>query len=202
MATIKVASNRAFAPIHQSKKHYIAMKGSAGSGKSVDTAQQYILRLMADQGRNLLCVRKAEVSNRDSTYAELLSAIRRMGVESYWQATLNPLRLRCVNGNTILFRGVTDDKQREKLKSITFEVGKLTDVWIEEATELTQADFEIIDDRLRGVLPEGQFYQIKMTFNPVSKTHWIRYAHSLIVIAVFVYGIRSYWTYTQGGTRF
>lgn len=75
------------------------------------------------------------------------------------------------NCNQIIFRGVNDDKQREKLKSITFKRGKLTDVWIEEATELMQSDFEIIDDRLRGKLPPGQFYQIKMTFNPVSATH-------------------------------
>ena len=47
-------------------------------------------------------------------------------------------------------------------------------MWIEEATEITQADFEIIDDRLRGELPPGQFYQIRMTFNPVSKSHWIK----------------------------
>lgn len=57
------------------------------------------------------------------------------------------------NHNQIIFRGVNDEKQREKLKSITFKRGKLTDVWIEEATEITQADFEIIDDRLRGELP-------------------------------------------------
>ena len=43
-----------------------------------------------------------------------------------------------------------------------------------KATELMQSDFEIIDDRLRGKLPPGQFYQIKMTFNPVSATHWIK----------------------------
>ena len=61
-----------------------------------------------------------------------------------------------VNGNQIIFRGVNDDKQREKLKSITFKRGKLTDVWIEEATELMQSDLEIIDDRLRGELPEGR----------------------------------------------
>ena len=47
-------------------------------------------------------------------------------------------------------------------------------MWIEEATELTQNDFEIIDDRLRGELPKGQFYQIRLTFNPVSSSHWIK----------------------------
>lgn len=150
------------------------MKGSAGSGKSVDTAQQYIARLMKDKGRNLLCVRKSEVTNRDSTFAELRSAINTMGVSNYWKETVSPLKLTCKNGNSIIFRGTYNDKQREKLKSITFTHGKLTDVWAEEMTELTQDDFEIIDDRLRGELPEGLFYQIKGTFNPVSSSHWIK----------------------------
>lgn len=171
---VTVGSNRIFKEVHQSKKRYIVMKGSAGSGKSVDTAQQYILRLMAEKGRNLVCVRKSDVTNRDSTFAELTAAINRMGLSKYWTTILNPLTLKCVNGNSIIFRGVNDDKQREKLKSITFSKGKLTDVWIEEATELTQNDIEIIDDRLRGELPDGLFYQIKMTFNPVSARHWIK----------------------------
>ena len=150
----------------------------AGSGKSVDTAQNYILRLMKDNGRNLVAMRKSDITNRDSTFAELTSAIYKMfgdKAEQYWKINTSPLQLTCKhNGNKIIFRGMNDDKQREKLKSITFQKGKLTDVWLEEATEFTQADFEIIDDRLRGQLPEGQFYQIRMTFNPVNKNHWIK----------------------------
>ena len=171
---VTVQSNKIFKEVHQSKKRYVVMKGSAGSGKSVDTAQQYILRLMAEKGRNLVCVRKSDVTNRDSTFAELTAAINRMRLSKYWATNLNPLTLKCINGNSVIFRGVNDDKQREKLKSITFSKGKLTDVWIEEATELTQNDIEIIDDRLRGELPDGLFYQIKMTFNPVSARHWIK----------------------------
>lgn len=169
--------NAAFTEVDESTKRYIVMKGSAGSGKSVDTAMNYILRLMNDKGRNLVCIRKADITNRDSTYAELTGAIYRMfgkDAERLWKIKQSPLQLTCANGNQIIFRGVNDEKQREKLKSITFQKGKLTDVWIEEATEITQADFEIIDDRLRGELPPGQFYQIRMTFNPVSKTHWIK----------------------------
>ena len=160
---IQIQSNKAFSEVHRSKKRYIALKGSAGSGKSVDTAQQYLIRLLKDKGRNLVCIRKSDVTNRDSTYAELTGAIYRLGLEKYFECRLSPLQIRCINGNMIIFRGVNDEKQREKLKSITFQKGKLTDVWIEEATELTQSDFEIIDDRLRGNLPKGQFYQIKMT---------------------------------------
>lgn len=175
---IAVKANACFRKIDQSRKRYIVMKGSAGSGKSVDTAQHYILRLMKDTGRNLLCVRKADVTNRDSTFAELQGAIFRMFGEQYkkyWHINSSNMLLECKsNHNQIIFRGVNDEKQREKLKSITFKRGKLTDVWIEEATEITQADFEIIDDRLRGELPPGQFYQIRMTFNPVSAHHWIK----------------------------
>lgn len=175
---LTIKANRVFKAPDQSQKRYIVMKGSAGSGKSVDTAQHYILRLMSDPGRNLLCVRKSDVTNRDSTFAELQGAIFRMFGEQYkkyWYINSSDMRLECIaNHNQIFFRGVNDEKQREKLKSIAVKRGKLTDVWIEEATELTQNDFEIIDDRLRGELPEGQFYQIRLTFNPVSSSHWIK----------------------------
>lgn len=175
---IAVKANPCFKTPDRSKKRYIIMKGSAGSGKSMDTAQHYILRLMEDKGRNLVCIRKSDITNRDSTFAELTGALYRLfgdKHEMYWQINMSPLKLTCRNnGNQIIFRGMNDEKQREKLKSITFQKGKLTDVWCEEATELTQADFEIIDDRLRGELPDGQFYQIRMTFNPVNSSHWIK----------------------------
>ena len=175
---INVQANAGFKEVNKSDKRYIVMKGSAGSGKSVDTAQNYILRLMKDKGRNLVAMRKSDITNRDSTFAELTGALYRMfgdKAEAYWKINKSPLGMMCKhNGNQVIFRGMNDDRQREKLKSITFPKGKLTDVWLEEATEFTQADVEIIDDRLRGELPEGQFYQIRMTFNPVNKNHWIK----------------------------
>lgn len=175
---INVQMNPGFREVDRSRKRYIVMKGSAGSGKSVDTAQNYILRLMQDKGRNLVAMRKSDISNRDSTFAELTGALYRMfgdKYEAYWKINKSPMSMTFKpNGNQIIFRGMNDDRQREKLKSITFPKGKLTDVWLEEATEFTQADLEIIDDRLRGELPEGQFYQIRMTFNPVNKNHWIK----------------------------
>ncbi len=175
---ITVKANPCFREVDQSNKRYIVMKGSAGSGKSTDTAQNYILRLMKDKGRNLVAMRKSDITNRDSTFAELTGAIYRMfgdKAEQYWQINKSPLQLTCRhNGNKIIFRGMNDERQREKLKSITFQRGKLTDVWLEESTEFTQADLEIIDDRLRGELPAEQFYQIRMTFNPVNKNHWIK----------------------------
>ena len=169
-----VRFNEAFRPVHECRKRYVVLKGGAGSGKSVDTAQFYILRLMSQPGRNLMCMRKSETSNRNSTFAVLEGAIRRMGVSKYWEITRSPMQMKCKNGASIIFHGMNDARQREKIKSVTFSKGNLTDIWLEEATEFSQEDVEILDDRLRGELPENLFYQIRLTFNPVSSSHWIK----------------------------
>lgn len=175
---VTVAANPCFREPDLSEKRYVVMCGSAGSGKSYGTAQHYILRLTRDAGRNLVAMRKCDSANRDSTFAELTLAVKRIfgeEAEKYWEIGLAPLSLRCrANGNRIIFRGMSDARARERLKSVTFERGKLTDVWLEEATEFSREDLEIIDDRLRGRLPAGLFYQIRLTFNPVSANHWIK----------------------------
>ena len=173
--------NPVFRQVNEWRGRYRILKGSAGSGKSVNIAQDYIAKLSDPiyAGANLLVVRKVEETNRDSTFAELQAAIYRMFgpyAGRFWKINLNPLALECkATGNRIIFRGVKDQRQREKVKSITFKNGKLTWIWCEEATELLPEDVDILDDRLRGHLDNPNlFYQITMTFNPVSATHWIK----------------------------
>ena len=66
------------------------------------------------------------------------------------------------NGSTFLFKGLDDS---EKIKSIT----SITDIVIEEATEITQDEFTQLDLRLRARKPNLQIY---LMFNPVSKVNW------------------------------
>lgn len=154
--------------------------GGAGSGKSVNVARQFILMLMDERyrGSNLLVVRKVEGSHKNSTFAELCRAASLACGERYrelWEVRESGMEMRCkATGNSIIFCGFHDAKQREKVKSVNFTGGKLTWIWIEEATEISQQDFEILDDRLRGELPPNLFYQITLTFNPVSSRHWIK----------------------------
>lgn len=149
--------NPVFRPVNEWRGRYRILKGSAGSGKSVNIAQDYIAKLSdpAYTGANLLVVRKIEETNRDSTFAELQAAIYRMFgpyADRFWKVNLNPLALECkITGNRIIFRGVKDQRQREKVKSITFKNGKLVWIWCEEATELLSEDVDILDDRLRGI---------------------------------------------------
>ena len=178
-----VRFNPVFRPVNEWRGRYRVLKGSAGSGKSVDLAQDYIAKLSdpAYTGANLLVVRKVEETNRDSTFAELQGAVYRMFGEHaprFWKINLNPLSMESrITGAKIIFRGMKDDGQREKVKSITFRRGKLTWIWCEEATELQKEDVDILDDRLRGDLEDvnpNSYYQMTMSFNPVSATHWIK----------------------------
>ena len=182
--TMQVKLNKVFKEFNQTKCRYRVAKGSAGSGKSVDIARDYIMKLsdMKYKGANLLVVRQTEASHKDSTYAELLSAINSMGLSKFWTWTVTPLTLTCkTTGNSVIFRGFNDARARERVKSITFPHGKLTWIWVEEATELQESDVDILDDRLRGELENPNlYYQMTFSFNPVSATHWIK---------------RKYWDY-------
>jgi phage terminase large subunit len=178
---IAVPRNIAFRDISHSKKRYRIYKGGAGSGKSMDIAIGYIKKLSDPlyKGSNLLCVRKVNASNRDSTYAELKKAARTIfgeDMERIWDIpegrSSSMFMENKLTGAQIIFRGCNNSDDIEKIKSVTFAHGTLTDIWIEEATEITENDFEILDDRLRGKLRDGLFYQISLSFNPISS--WIK----------------------------
>jgi phage terminase large subunit len=181
---MKIKLNKVFKEFNRTKCRYRVAKGSAGSGKSVDIAKDYIMKLSDNKysGANLLVVRQTEASHKDSTYAELLSAINSMGLSSFWTWTTTPLSITCkTTGNSIIFRGFNDARARERVKSITFPNGKLTWIWCEEATELQESDVDILDDRLRGELENPNlYYQMTFSFNPISASHWIK---------------RKYWDY-------
>lgn len=181
---MEIKLNKVFKEFNRTKKRYRVAKGSAGSGKSKNTAIDYILKLSDSKykGANLLVVRQTEASHKDSTFAELLQAINDLGLSSYWNYTTTPLSLTCkATGNSIIFRGFNDLRARERVKSITFPKGKLVWIWCEEATELQESDVDILDDRLRGILDNPNlYYQITFTFNPISSSHWIK---------------RKYWDY-------
>jgi phage terminase large subunit len=74
-----------------------------------------------------------------------------------------------VSAGSIFFVGLDDV---EKVKSITPAFAKAFDiVWIEEATQVSEDDFEQLRLRMRG----NSKFRKKMilTFNPIHKEHWI-----------------------------
>lgn len=53
-------------------------------------------RLMRDKGRNLVAMRKSDITNRDSTFAELTGSLYKMfgdKADAYWKINRSPLML-------------------------------------------------------------------------------------------------------------
>ena len=152
-------------PYVDSEDRYLVFYGGGSSGKSYFIVERYIKKLMS-QKMNLLVVRQTGNTNRDSTFALFKQVIRDWNVGSLFDIT--DLRIRCHNGNEVIFRGLDDV---EKIKSTTFENGELTDIWIEEATETTEEDINQLKVRLRGGKSKKQMV---LSFNPVNINHWIK----------------------------
>ncbi|MCQ2087686.1 MAG: PBSX family phage terminase large subunit [Bacilli bacterium] len=165
----KKVFNESFLPYLNNTSRYLVFYGGAGSGKSFFIGERYVYKMLVQQKFNLLVVRKTGKSNRDSTFALFKQIITRWGLYKHFKINEGDLRIKCLlNGNEIVFAGLDDV---EKLKSITFSKGELTDVWIEEASEVLESDFNQLDVRLRGV---GTKKQIVISFNPIDINHWLK----------------------------
>lgn len=161
--------NKAFRDLISDDHRYLVLFGGAGSGKSVFTAQRYVYKMLKEAQFNLLVVRNTGKTNRDSTYALIKQILIKWHLYDYFKINESDLRIKCLlNGNEIIFAGLDDV---EKLKSVTFSKGELTDIWIEEASEIQESDFNQLDVRLRG---KGTKKQIVLTFNPIDINHWLK----------------------------
>lgn len=165
---LQETNNDAFMPLFFDTHRYLVLKGGGGSGKSIFAGRKVLERVTTEPGHRWLVCRKVGRTIRDSCFRQLKSQIY-----DFYPGTLaaghpineGDMRIRFANGSEILFTGLDDV---EKLKSIY----NITGIWIEEASELLEADFNQLDIRLRG---ETTFYkQIILSFNPISITHWLK----------------------------
>ena len=161
--------NDIYLPYLENRDRYLVFYGGGSSGKSYFIAQRYIYLLLKSQRCNLLVVRKTGDSNRRSTFPLLKQVIARWGLRAYFKINESDLRILCrLNGNEVAFAGLDDV---EKIKSVTFESGELTDIWVEEATECAEPDINQLKVRLRGGKTQKQ---LLLSFNPISVRHWIK----------------------------
>lgn len=122
--------------------------------------------MLAEPGHRYLVVRKVAKTIRHSVYDLLYSIISSWGMTDLFKFHQTDMTITClVTGNVVLCAGLDDV---EKLKSIH----GITDIWIEEASEISEPDFNQLNLRLRG--PTKYKKQITLTFNPISALHWLK----------------------------
>lgn len=141
--------------------------GGSSSGKSYFLAQRAVLDVM--KGRNYLVVRKVKNTVRGSVFNEIKKSIIAFGLSKYFNINKSEMTITClINNKQIMFGGLDDV---EKIKSITPINGVVTDIWIEEGTEIIENDFKQLKKRLRGQSQHKK--RLTISFNPIHKSHWI-----------------------------
>lgn len=155
------------------KGRYNVIKGSRASKKSKTTALRWIYLMMKYDKSNLLVIRKTYRTLKDSCWTDLKWATRRLEVESLWSFKESPLEATYLpTGQKILFRGLDDPL---KVTSITVDYGYLCWAWLEEAFEVnSEADFDTLDESIRGELPPNLWKQWVISFNPWNERHWLK----------------------------
>lgn len=158
--------NPSFKPLFKDKHRKQVLIGGAASSKSYSTAQKIIYKLLREDSHIFLVVRKVARTLRHSVFDLLIAIIRMNKMGDLFKINQTELTITCIaTKSIILFSGLDDV---EKLKSIY----GITDIWIEEASEITEADFNQLDLRLRGETKYKK--QITLTMNPISAQHWIK----------------------------
>ena len=164
----EVTCNPAYKPVAHAAQPLQILFGGSSSGKSRFIAQRTILDLVQGK-RNYLIVRKIARSLRDSVWKELLQVIDSAGLISKFRLNKTEMTATCTaNGMQAACFGLDNT---EKIKSVVPEKGVFTDVWIEEATEISQDDLRQLVRRMRG--KAGVPKRVTMSFNPIFRDHWI-----------------------------
>ena len=165
---LRETNNDSFLPLFWDKHRYLVLKGGGGSGKSIFAGRKILERAATEPGHRFLVVRKVANTMRNSCFKQLKSQAYNFYAEQVAkipQGETGDMYIKFKNGSEILFAGLDDV---EKLKSI-FDI---TGIWIEEASEILESDFNQLDIRLRTQCP--YYLQFIITFNPISITHWLK----------------------------
>lgn len=172
LSRIDEVTNPVYRKYYDDHRRYQVLKGGAGAGKSIFIAQKITYNIVFRSGFNVLALRKVNKNNHNSTFAEICKCIHAWNFDGLFDINHSHggEEIRCkVNGNKILFRGLDDP---EKIKSITFESGDLVCIWVEEASEINEEDFNQLDLRIRGrgAIPKS----IILTLNPIDIDSFIK----------------------------
>ena len=159
-------------------KRYIDILGGRGRGGSHFATDYALYLITRNEYFRGYFVRQVLSDIRDSLFRDFKDRIEENDTVrlSDFHIQDNAMRITHIpTGNTILSKGVSKDGSRTaKMKSLA----GATHVFIEEADELKEQDFDQLDLSLRTMKAEN--VQIVRVFNPPAKNHWIWRDYNLV----------------------
>lgn len=162
--------NDVYQPLIFDKSRFLLLVGGAGSGKSHFACQKILSRIVWAMQKGLrhkfLVLRKTQPDARRSVFALFNYYISKFGLTDLFHRNRTEMTytLKEKPYSEIMFTGIDDP---EKIKSIE----GITGIWVEEATEINENDFNQLNLRLRGKVKT--YFQLLLAFNPISKNNWI-----------------------------
>lgn len=149
----------------------ILLYGPAGTGKTLACLMKLHLAAGKYPGMRALIVRKTNTALAGSavvTYERKVlgsGVLNRYGVRYFGGSKRRPPQYEYPNGSVIVIGGIDNP---DKILSAEFDL-----VYVNEATELAQEDWEMLSGRLRhGVMP---YQQLIADCNPGSPRHWLKH---------------------------
>lgn len=155
------------------KSPVLLLTGSAGGGKSrlaMEKINGYCLKYPGAFG---VLTRKVKVSMTSGAALFFEDEVALSEVENALSGARHypsKSRFEYGNGSMVVYLGLEDKKQLDRLKSIGRK-GGVDIAFMEEATEFIEADYNAMTARMRGTA--APWLQIILATNPGPPTHWI-----------------------------
>lgn len=170
MSIILNINKKGFLPVYRPyiddySCRYNVLYGGRGSGKTIFAFDKLLIKGLKEK-RMILLMRKTTANCKFSVWKELKEAVARMGLTKHFMFYESDYSAVCkLNGTMFKCTGLDE---AEKIKGFS----EISDVLLEEATEFTPEDVDLIDGTVRSIkyiLP----LQIYFLFNPVSKANYV-----------------------------
>lgn len=154
-------------PMYTKDVRYIILYGGRGGAKSFGCSQYMLLKSFNDKVKGLILRQTLAVTD-ESVKAQITGVAETMKIDNLFESTAKSTT-NIQTGNRLAFMGFqTSSKlQSAKMKSLT----DFTHVWIEEADEVKEEDFDKLDASIRKAKCE---LRIILSFNTPHTKHWLK----------------------------
>lgn len=159
----------AAAALFEDRSDELLISGPAGTGKSRAALEKLHLMMLVNPGARGLIVRKTLASLTASGLVTWRDKVTKEGqlynvLRYFGGSSAEPAQYKYSNGSVVVVGGM--DKAT-KIMSTEYDC-----VYVQEATELTENDWEMLTSRLRN--GRISFQQLLADCNPAQPTHWLK----------------------------